>query len=133
MALMIRFSHFVSSVLAAVLTALLLLTGCESFGGNEYRPFITEILDVRVEPNPVAPGDTAVFTCIVEDSTDTTLEFKWFLENTFGVATTDTNRFKWVAPSEAKTYSHKVLVERPGDSNVQSTQKRFKVTVVQSN
>ena len=125
--------RFLQPLLAAGLTAVLILTGCDSFGGEEYRPFVTEILDVHVEPNPVAAGDTAVFTCVVEDSADTTLAFKWFLENTFGVVETDTSQFKWTAPSEAKTYSHKVRVFRPGDADVQSTQERFTVTVTDNN
>lgn len=130
---MMGFSRFVLTFCAAALAALLLLAGCDGFGGgDEYRPYVTEILDVRVEPNPVAAGDTAIFTCVIEDSTDTTLVFKWFLENTFGVDTTGINRFEWVAPSETGTYSHKVQVDRPGDASVHFTQERFSVTVVEN-
>jgi len=57
--------------------ALLLLTGCESFGGDEYRPDVTEILRVEVEPNPVVAGDTATFTCVVKDSINADLLFPY--------------------------------------------------------
>lgn len=126
-------SVLIPPLLATGLVVALLFSGCDSFGGDEYRPKVTEILDVRVEPNPVAVGDTAVFTCVVEDNADTTLAFKWFLGNTFGVVDTDTSQFKWAAPSEVKTYSHKVRVLRPGDASVQSTQERFTVTVTGNN
>jgi hypothetical protein len=72
-------SFSASALSALVLTAALSLAGCSSFGGDEYRPFVTDILRVEVEPNPVAAGDTAVFTCVVEDSTDRSLSFVWFL------------------------------------------------------
>lgn len=124
-------SSFLLPLLATGLVTVLLLSGCDSFGGDEYRPKVTEILEVRVEPNPVAVGDTAVFTCVVEDSTDTTLSFVWFLGEK--VDTTRTNQTKWIAPSETRTYSHKVRVVRPGDASVQSTQERFTVTVTDNN
>ena len=124
-------SRVALSLCAAVLAALLLLTGCDNFGGgDEYHPFVTEILRVEVEPNPVAVGDTAVFTCVVEDSTDTTLSFIWFLGEELD--TTQTNQTSWIAPSETGTYSYKVRVERPGDSSVHFTQERFEVTVVEN-
>jgi len=113
-----------------LLTAGFLLAGCDTFGGDEYRPEVTEILKVRVKPNPVAVGDTAVFTCVVEDSADTTLSFVWFLGD--DVNTTSINQFRWKPPGDTiRTFSHLVEVERPGDANVQSTQKRFEVTVVE--
>jgi len=123
--------RFLQPLLAAGLTAVLILTGCDSFGGEEYRPFVTEILDVRVEPNPVPVGDTAVFTCVVKDSTDTTLSFVWFLGGELD--TTRTNQTKWTAPSDTGTYNYKVQVTRPGDADVQSTQERFTVTVTGNN
>jgi hypothetical protein len=113
---------------AALLTVLFLLTGCQSFGGNEQNPFVTEILRVEVEPNPVAPGDTTVFTCVVEDSLDTSLRFAWFLPG-IAIDTTDTNRYYWKASQEPRTYPLKVQVDRPGDASVEPIQKFFEVTV----
>jgi hypothetical protein len=114
---------------ALVLTAALSLAGCDIFGkgGNEYRPWVTDILRVEVEPNPVAAGDTAVFTCVVEDSSDLSLSFEWFVAGE--VETTPANSLEWVAPLEDSTYHPKVEVTRPGDADVQDTQKRFSVTV----
>ena len=114
---------------ALVLTAALSLAGCDIFGkgGNEYRPRVTDVLRVEVEPNPVAAGDTAVFTCVVEDSTDRSLSFVWFLGGKLD--TTSTNSTEWRAPPEDSTYNFKVQVIRPEDASVQSTQKRFTVTV----
>lgn len=116
----------------AVMGTVALLSGCDGFfTGNEYRPKVTEILEVRVEPNPVAVGDTAVFTCVVEDSADTTLSFVWFLGGKLD--TTRINQIKWIAPSDTRTYNYKVQVNRPGDASVQSTQERFTVTVTGNN
>jgi hypothetical protein len=121
-------SFSASALSALVLTAALWLTGCDSIGGgNEYRPRVTEILRVEVEPNPVAAGDTAIFTCVVEDSSDLSLSFEWFVAGE--VETTPANSLEWVAPLEDSTYHPKVEVTRPGDADVQDTQKRFSVTV----
>lgn len=122
---------FARPLLAATVAAALLLAGCGGMGGGEPPP-VTDILRVEVKPNPVAAGDTAVFTCIVEDSTDTTLTFKWNLENTFGITDTDTNQYRWEAPSEPKTYSHTVIVERSGDSSVDPVQQPFETKVVKN-
>ena len=122
-------SFSAAALSALVLTAALSLAGCDIFGkgGNEYRPRVTDILRVEVEPNPVAAGDTAVFTCVVEDSTDRSLSFVWFMGAKLD--TTSTNSTEWRAPSEDRTYSYKVRVIRPGDASVQFTQERFSVTV----
>ncbi|MCS3695589.1 immunoglobulin domain-containing protein [Salinibacter ruber] len=124
-------SVFIPPLLATGLVVALLFSGCDSFGGDEYRPKVTEILEVRAEPNPVAVGDTTVFTCVVEDSADTTLSFVWFLGGKLD--TTRTNQIKWIAPSDTGTYNYKVQVNRPGDASVQSTQERFTVTVTDNN
>jgi len=60
---------------------LLLFTNC-SWVINEEEPpveFVTEILEVKVSPNPVKLGEMVTFTCIVKDSTNANLEFIWFL------------------------------------------------------
>lgn len=125
--MMNRIGLFATSPLIA---ALVLRTGCEGFGGgDEYRPYVTEIRRVEVEPNPIATGDTAIFTCVVADSADTSLSFVWFLGEELD--TTRTNQTSWVAPSEPETYSYKIRVIRPGDANVHFTQERFSVTVVE--
>lgn len=124
------YPQFIRLLLASILVSGLLLMGCSSFGGDEYRPFVTDILRVEVEPNPVASSDTAVFTCVVEDSADSSLSFVWFLGGKLD--TTSTNSTEWRAPSEDSTYSFKVLVIRPGDASVQPTQKRFTVTTTNS-
>lgn len=131
---MYRPSHhrFSFPLLAAGLITALLFSGCESFGGDEYRPKVTDILDVPVEPNPVAVGDTAVFTCIVEDSLDESLSFYWDLAGLSPTFTTDTNQYRWAAPSDTGTYRHQVEVNRPGDASVDHTQEYFEVTVVEN-
>lgn len=125
-------NRFLFPLLAAVITATFLLSGC-GMGGTGERPPVTDILSVEVEPNPVAAGDTTIFTCVVEDSTNTTLTFNWNLENMFGIVDTDINQFRWAAPSEPKTYSHTVIVERSGDSGVRPVQRPFEITVIEEN
>lgn len=115
-------------LLAATLTAALLLAGCGS-GGTGERPPATEIIRVDVDPNPVAAGDTTVLTCIVADSTDSSLEFDW-LPPKGGFVETDTNQYRWEAPNRADTLGFTVLVERPGDASVRSTQESFDVVVI---
>jgi hypothetical protein len=107
-------SHsFFLLLLAAGLTPALLLPGCE-FGTGKPDPLATEILRVEVEPNPVALGDTAVFTCVVKDSMNPDLQYQWELENgPIPYPTTDTNQYRWEAPPDTGRYTHVVEVSRP--------------------
>jgi hypothetical protein len=91
----------------------LVLAGCE-FGTGQPDPLATEILRVEIEPNPVAVGDTAVFTCVVKDSTNPDLQYQWELEDgPIPYPTTDTNQYRWEAPSDTGRYTHVVEVSRP--------------------
>ena len=102
--------------------------GCDTeIGGGKSDPPVTEILRVEVEPDPVAVGDTATFTCVITDSTDSNLAFYWVLENTFEVPRTKTNTFEWVAPSVIDTFEHVVKVSGVGKP---STQEQFIITVI---
>lgn len=58
---------------------MVLTAGCitEIPEGPEISPLQTKILEVRVVPDPVVVGDTARFTCIIEDSLDTRFHFRW--------------------------------------------------------
>ena len=128
---MTTFRRTVFSFSAALLTSVLLLAGCGSFGGDEYFPPATEILRVEVEPNPVAAGDTAVFTCVIEDSLESGFRFQWFLQGIEG-AITETNQYEWVAPTEPDTFSFQVEVSRR-ESGFEPVQQPFEVTVVENN
>lgn len=96
-----------------MLTAALSLSGCDIPTGKD-DPLATEILRVEVEPNPVAVGDTAVFTCVVKDSMDPDLQYQWELEDgPVPYPTTDTNQYCWEAPSDTGRYTHLIEVSRP--------------------
>ncbi|MEP1307409.1 MAG: hypothetical protein ABJK11_09335 [Balneola sp.] len=72
---------------------LLLFTNC-SWVINEEEPpieFVTEILEVKVSPNPVKLGDMVTFTCLIKDSTDPNLEFAWAISGYQGVTRTVEN------------------------------------------
>lgn len=129
-------SRVVFCVAAALLTATLLLTGCdlEGIGGTNPGPgqaSQTDILDVRVEPNPVAVGDTAVFTCVLADSTDKRFKFRWVGGRGAVVETpTEDRSALWIAPDTPGEY-------RPGvtaDNNTGGAppSRTFTVTVVDS-
>lgn len=120
---------FFLPLLAAVFTAALLLAGCD--GGTGEFPPATEILRVEVEPNPVTAGDTAVFTCVIEDSLNSGFRFQWFLEGIEG-AVTETNQYQWVAPAEPDTFSFQVEVDRL-KSGFASVQQPFEVIVLENN
>jgi len=123
-------NRFLRPLLAAVLTTAFLLAGCGMGGTGEFPP-ATEILRVEVEPNPVAAGDTAVFTCVIEDSLKSEFTFRWNLINQTGITTTDTNQYRWEAPSDTGRYHHQVEVDKPG-ADVTSVQKPFEVTVTEN-
>ena len=88
----------------------LVLAACEvPMGGDEYDPPAATILDVRVEPNPVAVGDTATFTCVIERNA-AGLDFAWNSPGIGNIVHTTTNQYRWVAPEEPGTYFHQVEV-----------------------
>jgi hypothetical protein len=128
---MTPFSRHVLSLCAALLTALSLLGGCDWPGSEPEQPVPeqTEILRVEVEPNPVAVGDTATFTCIIEDSTDERFRFIWFLEAPTRV--TEENQIDWIANKDPG--EHWFLVETDnGSEDSMSVSNRFSIEVVES-
>jgi hypothetical protein len=114
-------------MLLTVLTGI----GCESFTSEPPDPPMrqTEILEVRVEPNPVAVGDTATFTVIIEDSLDQSFEFRWSLSGVSGITVTDSNQVRWKAPDTPETYDHVVRVDNGASSRIPPS-KGFLVTVI---
>ena len=115
---------------ACALVLMLVLSACEvPMGGDEYDPPAAEIVEVRVEPDPVVVGDTATFTCVVERNAPE-LQFEWvFTGGGERFAITDENQYRWVAPEEPGTYFHQVGVSRPGEF-FEDVQRGFEVTVV---
>jgi hypothetical protein len=94
------------------------LGGCDAFStSNPNGPPATVILELSAEPNPVAIGDTTVFTAVVrpQDRSESALRFAWY--GPWGIhGETLSNRYTWVA--DADTGAYKVLVEihrRDGD------------------
>lgn len=69
----------------------------------------TQILRIEVDPDTVAVGDTARFTCIIADSTDERFKFSWsFSGGPPNGAVTDGPTVLWEAPSEPGMYRHSV-------------------------
>lgn len=126
-------SRVVFCLAAVLLTATLLLTGCdlEGIGGTNPGPgpaSQTDILDVRVEPNPVAVGDTAVFTCVIADSTDERFAFRWVGGGEDVVETpTEDNTTLWIAPDAPGEYRPGVTADN--DTNGAPPSRSFTVTV----
>lgn len=114
--------------------------GLGDTGGTDYAPPITQILKVIVRPDTVAPGDSASFTCIVKDSTNSRLKFIWYMP--VGTAltgrhvpygynpayVTDINVLHWKAPEKPDVYYFEVTVDTTthGFSFAQET---FTITV----
>ena len=116
--------------LLPILLWAVLTSGCDpelGFGGDEYPADATTILEVRVVPNPVVAGDTAVFTAVIADSLEDGFIYTW---NTPGIGfeITETNRFEWIAPADTGTYTHFLSVDREGD--FREAQESFKVVVI---
>jgi hypothetical protein len=115
-----------------LLTAVLLLGGCDWPGSEPEDPVAnqTRILRVEVEPNPVAVGDTATFTCIIEDSTDERFRFRWHIEGEPTI-TTDVDRLRWIADVEPRVYQNGVRADNGSEDSL-SVSKGFSVEVVES-
>jgi hypothetical protein len=89
----------------------------------------TDILDVRVEPNPVAVGDTTVFTCVIADSLDERFEFRWVGGGGDLVETsTEDSTALWVVPDTPGEYRAGVTADKDTDGAPPS--RTFTVTVV---
>ena len=112
--------------------AVLIATGCDGLppGDPPGGPVPdTEILRVDVEPDPVAAGDTALFTVTIADSLDESFVFSWALsDGTPTWAKTDTNSVWWIAPALPGRYTHSVMAYG-GDPNGSSPIAKFSVTV----
>ena len=115
------------------LMSVLLVAGCDSWPGGE-NPGETDpvpqtrILRVEVEPDTVAVGDTARFTCIIADSLNERFVFKWFLAGEPIIQTED-NTVLWKAPEEPDSYLHVVRAE--GGASGVPPSRQFRVTVVE--
>jgi hypothetical protein len=125
------FSRHVLSLCAALLTAAFLLGGCDWPGSEPEEPVAnqTRILRVEVEPNPVAVGDTATFTCVIEDSTDERFRFIWFLEAPTRV--TEENQIDWIANKDPGEHRFRVEADNGSEDSL-SVSKGFPVEVVES-
>ena len=65
--------------ITAILFSTLLLMGI-SCGEGEYPEYgdVTRFIEFRYQPNDtVSVGDTLRIQCVIEDSLDTTIEFRW--------------------------------------------------------
>lgn len=104
---------------------LVLMHGCINWpsdsGGDQYYPPQTQILNVKVQPDTVAPGDTASFTCVISDSTDKRFNFYWAIDAGVVIGAekqnadnnqyvSEENRIKWVAPNKSNYYTLGVFV-----------------------
>ena len=132
---------FVTTLLLAVL-----LYGCglpSDGGGPQILPHQTEILEVRVQPDTVAPADTASITCVITDSTDTRFKFYWVsgdgkvlgaklidggLGSDYEYGSGSSPSIKWIAPDKSDTYSFLVSVDN-GSSDSTSVNQNFSVIV----
>lgn len=109
-------------------------------GGEKEISPQTHILDVLVEPDTVAPQDTATFTCIIEDSTDKRFKFYWVIDS--GVALsgevtdpeypsrfrTDNNKMRWKRPQKLGFYSFEVTANN-GSKDSLGVRSSFSIVV----
>lgn len=109
-----------------------LLSGCDGWGSNPGMPESTKVLGVRIAPNPIVAGDTATFTCVVQDSLDPDLRFEWDLANIRGFVITDSSSILWKAPDVPGLYRNDVTVI-DGDHRTIDTHFPFSVSVISRN
>lgn len=95
-----------NAFLATLLVAMMLV-GCNfDIGGDDPDPppeVQTTIIRIDIEPNPVAPGDSVQFTCVIEDSLDEGFNISWVISG-FTTAFTEINILKIKAPTELGSY-----------------------------
>lgn len=135
----------INQTLLGLLIAFLLVTffhACNwpsDSGGDQEHPSQTQILDVKVQPDTVAPGDTASFTCVIKDSTDKRFKFYWYVDqgevlnaelfdDNPVIYKTESNSAQWVAPSTAGFNSFTVLTDN-GSNDSTSVDESFVIVV----
>ena len=108
---------------------LLLLSGCSWVISDDDPPveFVTEILEVKVSPNPVKLGEMVTFTCVVKDSTDPNLEFNWAVSGYQGVMKTLENTITVEARTLGANGGSIVIFDTDGDDNSVTTTFEYQV------
>ena len=121
------FKKIITSYL--LLTGILFLSQC-STAPDPSPPLQTRILQVKVEPNPVAMGDTATFTCVFADSLDKRFSFRWRFEGVVDDTVTKENKIDWIAPNNPKEYFNLVTAFNSTNSDSVPDKQIFTVEVV---
>lgn len=123
--------HSTDIIYSAILVAVLLVLshGCAT-EPDPQPPLQTVILEMQVEPNPVAVNDTATFTCIIEDSLDDWFRYDWnFGSQTAEDTVTQQNWITWQAPDTAGTFLHSVSVSNGSQDSLPDS-RSFTIRVV---
>jgi hypothetical protein len=92
-----------------------------------------------VQPDTVAPGDTASFTCIIEDSLDERFKFGWlidegevlgaeFIGGNYSEYVSDTNSIRWIAPQKKGRYQFTVFANNGSEDSL-AVQDGFSIIV----
>ena len=97
---------------------MLLLAGCDGWRSAP-DPLATEIIDVRVDPNPVVQGQVVKVTVVTPDSLSSDLTYHWVgLE---GVGSTREPRIEWQASYEPGEYRFAVSIDRSGSVRISTS------------
>lgn len=121
--------------LGLILVAFILGTGCDwtvgpgDEGSISTDTLQTHILEVHSQPHPIPPGDTATFTAVIADSTDSSFEFRWYLAGVGPVVVTDTNEVKWPSLDDESGIVQHVVVADNGADSLTAPTREFTVTV----
>lgn len=130
---MITENYALKSFLTTLLL-ILILASCnlyEDFPPPAEKPPQTRMLRVEILPSStLAPGDTAIFRCIIADSLNSKFTFYWALDgdNNPDDIITDDYEVVWIAPSQTRTYGHLVSIDN-GSKDSAAVSKEFEVTV----
>lgn len=90
-----------------------------------------QITGINISPNPVMSGDTTTFRCQLADSLDPRYQYTWKLQQPNGPTeehVSNSNTYKWGAPSAAGDYQHSVTVTDTG-GQASPASRSFSVTV----
>jgi len=113
-----------------IIVVIFLITTQCSTAPDPSPPLQTRILQVKVQPNPVAVGDTATFTCIIADSMDSRFKFYWGFDDVLGDTVTEDNIIEWIAPNNPGEFLHTVTVNNGTEPDSIPTNKGFTIEVI---
>ena len=100
-----------ATIAFAVASSGLPLAACDVQPNYHFQK-VTQLVEVRVRPNPVVAGDSVTIRATIRDSTIAGFDFRWRLESQQPF-TTRTNQITVASPTRVGTVGNSLTISHP--------------------